>query len=114
MYTKSLISVYLAYDIQDEELPYDGTGFITAKGTRLKCDACTWTSRKWEHTSENKRLLMRLFYKSSNPHYEELIQLSDQELKQIGMGISAKALALRLSRSLVKSPNGMTICRIII
>ena len=34
MYTKSLISVYLAYDIQDEELPYDGTGFITAKGTR--------------------------------------------------------------------------------
>lgn len=95
LYTKSLISVYLAYDIQDEELPYDGTGFITAKGTQLKCDACTWTSRKWEHTSENKRLLMRLFYKSSNPHYEEFIRLSDEELKRVGMEDISQSLGIK-------------------
>lgn len=94
LYTKSLISVYLAYDIRDEELPYDGTGFITAKGTKLKCDACTWTSRKWEHTSENNRLLMRLFYKSSNPYYDQLIRLSDEELKHVGMEDIRQSLGL--------------------
>ncbi|OMF83551.1 protoporphyrinogen oxidase [Paenibacillus glucanolyticus] len=112
LYTKSLISVYLAFDIQDEELPYDGTGFITGKGTHLKCDACTWTSRKWEHTSENKRLLMRLFYKSSNPHYEELIRLTDDELKQVGMedinrslGITAEPVSCEVTKWHDDMPN---------
>lgn len=112
LYTKSLISVYLAFDIHDEKLPYDGTGFITGKGTDLKCDACTWTSRKWEHTSENKRLLMRLFYKSSNPHYEQLIRLTDDELKQIGMedigrslGITAEPVSCEVTKWDDNMPN---------
>lgn len=112
LYTKSLISVYLAYDISDEELTYHGTGFIAAKDSGVKCDACTWTSRKWEHTSENGRLLMRLFYKSSNPHYEDLIQLSDEALKQVGMtdirrslGISAEPVSCEVTKWHDNMPN---------
>ena len=60
---KSLISIYLGFDIPDTELPTDGTGFIVTKSSDLICGACTWTSRKWSHTSPNNRLLVRLFYK---------------------------------------------------
>ena len=48
---KSLISIYLGFDIPDSELPKDGTGFIVTKSSNLTCGACTWTSRKWSHTS---------------------------------------------------------------
>src|SRR5206468_462196 len=76
----SLISVYLGFDVPDEELPKDGTGFITADHSVLICDACTWTSRKWEHTSRSKRLLVRLFYKSSSPHYTGLLELPEDKM----------------------------------
>jgi len=81
----SLISVYLGFDLPDSLLPENGTGFITTEGSNLICNACTWTSRKWDHTSRNNRLLVRLFYKSSNPAYESLIQQSNEELKQTAM-----------------------------
>ncbi|MET0961183.1 MAG: protoporphyrinogen oxidase, partial [Psychrobacillus psychrotolerans] len=62
----SLISVYLGFDIPDELLPAEGTGFIVSENSDVKCNACTWTSRKWTHTSKNNQLLVRMFYKSSN------------------------------------------------
>lgn len=85
LFNSSLISVYLGFDIPDSELPADGTGFITANSDDVLCNACTWTSRKWEHTSGQQRLLVRLFYKSSGTHYESLIKLSEEELLKVAL-----------------------------
>jgi oxygen-dependent protoporphyrinogen oxidase len=85
LFNSSLISVYLGFDIPDSQLPADGTGFITANSDDVKCNACTWTSRKWAHTSEHQRLLVRLFYKSSGPHYDTLIKLSEEELLKVAL-----------------------------
>ncbi|WP_317964413.1 protoporphyrinogen oxidase [Paenibacillus sp. CCS19] len=79
----SLISIYIAFDVSDDHLPKDGTGFITADDSELRCDACTWTSRKWAHTSSSKQLLMRLFYKSSGSVYAKLINQPEEELLQV-------------------------------
>ncbi|MGM9955470.1 MAG: protoporphyrinogen oxidase [Peribacillus sp.] len=87
----SMISIYLGFDIPDSTLP-DGTGFIVGENSDLMCNACTWTSRKWEHTSENSQLLVRLFYKSSNPDYDRLQSLSKQELIQVALGDIKKSL----------------------
>lgn len=92
--TSSLISVYLGYDIGDDVLPETGTGFIVANREDLHCDACTWTSRKWTHTSRQRRLLVRLFYKSSNPHYEQIQRMSEQELMQIARQDIAASLGI--------------------
>lgn len=86
----SILTMYLGYDLPDAELPADGTGFITAGDGQVVCDACTWTSRKWSHTSPDGRLLVRLFYKNSNPKFEEitsmdregLISIARQDLKE--------------------------------
>lgn len=79
----SMSSIYIGYAVPDTVLPLDGTGFITPKSEDVFCDACTWTSRKWKHTSKEGNLLVRLFYKSSNPYYDALKGLSQEELLQV-------------------------------
>lgn len=76
----SILTMYLGYDLPDTELPADGTGFINAGNGQVVCDACTWTSRKWTHTSPDGRLLVRLFYKNSNPKFEEISVMDREEL----------------------------------
>ncbi|WP_430493811.1 protoporphyrinogen oxidase [Rossellomorea marisflavi] len=83
---KSLKSIYLGFELPDTVLPADGTGFIVAEEQNgVKCDACTWTSRKWKHTSLNSQLLVRLFYKDSNPHWEQIHDLTQDELLLIAL-----------------------------
>ncbi|MGR5910325.1 FAD-dependent oxidoreductase [Bacillus pacificus] len=81
----SLISIYLGFDILDEQLPADGTGFIVTENSDLHCDACTWTSRKWKHTSGNQKLLVRMFYKSTNPVYETIKNYNEEELVRVAL-----------------------------
>jgi protoporphyrinogen/coproporphyrinogen III oxidase len=88
----SMISVYAGFDIPDHLLPLDGTGFIKANGQEIICDACTWTSRKWQHTSESGNLLVRLFYKSTNPAFSRLKEMTETELLQAALSDLSKSL----------------------
>ncbi|MFJ8066303.1 protoporphyrinogen oxidase [Psychrobacillus sp. NPDC096426] len=90
----SLISIYLGFDIPDEQLPAEGTGFIVSENSDVKCNACTWTSRKWKHTSKNSKLLVRMFYKSTNPAYDEMKHMSEEELVQVALQDIEKSLKL--------------------
>ncbi|ULT54811.1 protoporphyrinogen oxidase [Neobacillus drentensis] len=90
----SLISVYVGFDVPDSTLPADGTGFITANSDELSCNACTWTSRKWEHTSTSGNLLVRLFYKSSHPSFASLEKMDKKELLEIALDDIYKSLKL--------------------
>ncbi|KQL35354.1 protoporphyrinogen oxidase [Psychrobacillus sp. FJAT-21963] len=90
----SLISIYLGFDIPDEQLPADGTGFIVSENSDVKCNACTWTSRKWKHTSANGNLLVRMFYKSSNPVFESMKHMSEEELVEVALQDIDKSLKL--------------------
>ncbi|PKG22282.1 protoporphyrinogen oxidase [Niallia nealsonii] len=90
----SNITMYLAYDIQDKVLPKDGTGFIVASDSDLVCDACTWTSRKWKHTSKKNQLLLRVFYKKSNPAFNHLNSLTEEELVEVAVEDIKKSLGI--------------------
>ncbi|MDZ5609716.1 protoporphyrinogen oxidase [Bacillus pseudomycoides] len=91
----SLISIYLGFEIPDEQLPTDGTGFIVSENSDLLCDACTWTSRKWKHTSDKQNLLVRMFYKSSNPAYEKMKHKNKEELIQVALSDIEKSLGIK-------------------
>lgn len=90
----SLVSVYLGFDLPDADLPADGTGFIVSQQSDLLCNACTWTSRKWKHTSRKGNLLVRLFYKSSNPSYVRLKDLSENGLAEAALSDIQKSLGI--------------------
>lgn len=94
----SLISVYVGFDVPDNELPTEATGFVTAT-SELSCNACTWTSRKWEHTSEKGNLLVRMFYKSSHPRFDEIKGKSKEELLQVALADIEKSLGIKAEPS---------------
>ena len=91
----SMISVYVGFDVPDHVLPLDGTGFIKANSAEITCNACTWTSRKWKHTSKTGNLLVRLFYKSSDPSFSTLKEMSKQELLQVALADLTKSLGIK-------------------
>lgn len=83
--TASALTMYVGFDVPDSVLPADGTGFIVSHNSELVCNASTWTSRKWKHTSAQGNLLVRLFYKNNNVRYEELAAMSDEELTKVAL-----------------------------
>ena len=91
----SLISVYLGFDIPDNQLPAEGTGFIVSENSDVKCNACTWTSRKWIHTSKDNQLLVRMFYKSSSPAFESMKNMSEEELVEVALQDIKMSLKLK-------------------
>ncbi|MFJ5767998.1 protoporphyrinogen oxidase [Lysinibacillus sp. NPDC093210] len=92
--TASAITIYLGFDVPDALLPADGTGFIVSHNSNVQCNAATWTSRKWKHTSANSKLLVRLFYKSINPAYEKLCKMTDEELAAVALDDVKKSLGI--------------------
>lgn len=101
----SLTSVYLGFDVPDHKLPANGTGFIVTENSDLHCDACTWTSRKWTHTSQKRRLLVRLFYKSSNTFYETLKNMSENEMIQTALKDIEKSLRITAQPKTIEVTN---------
>lgn len=92
--TASAITIYLGFDVPDAVLPADGTGFIVSHNADLRCNAATWTSRKWKHTSAESKLLVRLFYKSTNPDYEKLRAMTEDELAEVALEDVRKSLGI--------------------
>ena len=92
--TASAITIYLGFDVPDANLPADGTGYIVSRNSDVTCNAATWTSRKWKHTSKNNQLLVRLFYKSINPAYEQLRKMNDDELAAVALEDVRKSLGI--------------------
>ena len=109
--TASALTMYVGFDVPDSVLPADGTGFIVSHNSDLVCNASTWTSRKWKHTSAEGNLLVRLFYKNINPRYEELADMSDEELEKVAMedirlslGIEAKPTVVNVTKWINQMP----------
>lgn len=109
--TASAITMYLGFAIPDSVLPADGTGFIVSENTNVVCNAATWTSRKWKHTSETGNLLVRVFYKSVNPQYDKLSKMTDAELTEVALndikhslGIDAVPTIVDVTKWLNKMP----------
>lgn len=92
--TASAITIYLGFDVPDNRLPADGTGYIVSHNSDVVCNAATWTSRKWKHTSAEGKLLVRLFYKSINPEYERLRLMTDEELAAVALEDVRKSLGI--------------------
>lgn len=109
--TASALTMYVGFDVPDDILPADGTGFIVSHNSDLVCNASTWTSRKWKHTSAEGNLLVRLFYKNINPRYEELAAMSDEELTKVALedirlslGVEAEPTVVNVTKWIDQMP----------
>ncbi|TFB22074.1 protoporphyrinogen oxidase [Filobacillus milosensis] len=77
----SVANVALAFE-QDaiDNLP-NGTGFVVSRKENYRITACTWTHKKWPHTTPEGHVLIRVYV--GKPGDEEVIEKSDEEIESL-------------------------------
>lgn len=51
----------MSFNEEDVDFSLDGTGFVIAKSEKTSITACTWTSRKWPHTTPQDSVVLRCY-----------------------------------------------------
>lgn len=90
----SVANVALAFDESAVEQTLDGTGFVVSRNSDYRITACTWTHRKWEHTTPEGKVLLRAYV--GKPVDQEVVQLSDDEI--IGIVLSDLRKTMRITK----------------
>ena len=61
MDSTSVATVVFAFDEQNIENTYNGTGFVIARTSNTDITACTWTTKKWPFTTPEGKVLIRAY-----------------------------------------------------
>jgi len=57
----SVATVALAFNAEDIDIPYKGTGFVVPRTAPYTITACTWTHKKWPHSTPEGKVLLRSY-----------------------------------------------------
>jgi len=95
---------FITFAFPSESVPdFDGSGFLVTKDEGMLTTACSWTSSKWAHFNDDKKVYIRLSvgrFEDDNAlrlNDVELIEQLRKELK-IFTGITVDPLATRVTR----------------
>lgn len=77
----SVANVALAFDQQAIKKELDGTGFVVSRNSDYRITACTWTHRKWPHSTPEGKVLLRSYV--GGPHDPKAAFLTDEEIVDI-------------------------------
>ena len=59
----------------------DGTGFVVSRNSDYTITACTWTHKKWPHSTPEGKVLLRCYV--GRPGDEAIVEQPDNELVKI-------------------------------
>jgi protoporphyrinogen/coproporphyrinogen III oxidase len=99
----SVANLVMAFNKKDIAIEDDGSGFLVPFKEGRNITACTWTSKKWPHTSPDDKVLMRCHVGRSGDEQnvqlpdEALTELVSKDLREI-MGITAKPIFTEITR----------------
>ena len=77
----SVATVSMAFDANAIKEDIDGTGFLVSRNSDYTITACTWTHKKWPHTTPDGKVLLRCYVGRAGD--EVVVDLSDGEIEQI-------------------------------
>ncbi|KGP71567.1 protoporphyrinogen oxidase [Pontibacillus yanchengensis] len=77
----SVANVALAFDQSAIQKDIDGSGFLVSRNSDYRITACTWTHKKWPHTTPEGKALLRAYV--GKPDDQEVVSLSDKEIEEI-------------------------------
>ncbi|QFK70496.1 protoporphyrinogen oxidase [Pradoshia sp. D12] len=77
----SVATVSMAFDASAIKEDIDGTGFLVSRNSDYTITACTWTHKKWPHTTPHGKVLLRCYVGRAGD--EVVVDLSDGEIEQI-------------------------------
>lgn len=76
----SVATVALAFGANDIHIPYEGTGFVVPRTSPYTITACTWTHKKWPHTTPDGKVLIRSYVGRAGE--EAIVDQSDDTIAQ--------------------------------
>jgi protoporphyrinogen/coproporphyrinogen III oxidase len=88
----SVANVALAFSEEAIKKDIDGTGFVVSRNGDYSITACTWTHKKWPHTTPNGKVLLRCYV--GKPGDETIVDLSDDEIIKIALEDLNKTMSI--------------------
>ncbi|WLR51491.1 protoporphyrinogen oxidase [Bacillus tianshenii] len=79
MPSTSVATVAMAFSESAVKEDIDGTGFVVSRNNHYTITACTWTHKKWPHTTPEGKVLLRCYVGRAGS--EEIVDCSDDEIK---------------------------------
>ncbi|MFC0473668.1 protoporphyrinogen oxidase [Halalkalibacter kiskunsagensis] len=89
MEATTVATVAMAYKKDKVTIPYDGTGFVVSKKSNHAITACTWTHKKWQHSTPEGYALLRAYVGRAGDsaivsrNDEEILSAVLYDLKQV-------------------------------
>ncbi|MCM3767378.1 protoporphyrinogen oxidase [Neobacillus niacini] len=77
----SVATVALAFPKEAIKQDIDGTGFVVSRNSDYSITACTWTHKKWEHSTPDGKALLRCYVGRAGD--ETIVDLSDDQIIKI-------------------------------
>ncbi|MED4122384.1 protoporphyrinogen oxidase [Halalkalibacterium halodurans] len=78
MKATTVATVAMAFKSEDLHIPYEGTGFVVPRKSRYEITACTWTHKKWRHTTPEGHALVRCYV--GKPGSESIVHETDEAI----------------------------------
>ncbi|WP_181349215.1 protoporphyrinogen oxidase [Thalassobacillus sp. CUG 92003] len=79
----SVANVAMAFDASAIKEDVDGTGFVVSRNSNFRITACTWTHKKWPHTTPDGKVLLRCYV--GKPDDQAIVNYSDEEIVNIAL-----------------------------
>lgn len=77
----SVATVALAFPVEAIKRDIDGTGFVVSRNGDYSITACTWTHKKWAHSTPKGKVLLRCYVGRAGD--ETIVDLSDDRIIKI-------------------------------
>jgi oxygen-dependent protoporphyrinogen oxidase len=77
----SVATVALAFPEEAVKKDIDGTGFVVSRNGDYSITACTWTHKKWAHSTPKGKVLLRCYVGRAGD--ETIVDLSDDQIIKI-------------------------------
>lgn len=81
MTSTSVATVALAFSESAVKKDINGTGFVVSRNSDYTITACTWTHKKWPHTTPEGKVLLRCYVGRAGD--EAIVDQSDDEIIKI-------------------------------
>jgi protoporphyrinogen/coproporphyrinogen III oxidase len=81
MHATSVATVAMAFSSDAIKKDIDGTGFVVSRNSDYSITACTWTHKKWPHTTPKDKVLLRCYVGRAGD--ESIVDQSDDEIVKV-------------------------------
>jgi len=91
----SVATVSLAFPEEAIKNDIDGTGFVVSRNSDYSITACTWTHKKWEHSTPKGKVLLRCYVGRAGD--ETIVDLSDDQIIKIVLDDLKKTMDITMN-----------------